>query len=65
VAATPQLAFSAAAVCHTGRTAQSLVLTALGLTREQAARTIRLGIGRYTTDADITAAAKQLIAASR
>ena len=65
VAATPQLAFSAGAACHTGRTAPSPVLTALGLTPGQAARTIRIGIGRFTTDADITTAAKQLIAASR
>jgi cysteine desulfurase len=64
-AATPQLAFSAGAACHSGNTAPSPVLTALGLTREQAARTIRLGIGRFTTDADIATAAKQLIAASR
>jgi cysteine sulfinate desulfinase/cysteine desulfurase-like protein len=41
------------------------VLTALGLTPQQAAHTIRLGIGRYTTDSDITAAAAQLRAAAR
>jgi cysteine desulfurase len=63
-AATPQLAFSAGAACHTGDTAPSPVLTALGLTPEQAAHTIRLGIGRYSTDADITTAAKHLIAAA-
>jgi cysteine desulfurase len=62
-AATPQLAFSAGAACHTGDPAPSPVLTALGLTPEQAARTIRLGLGRFTSDADVTAAAKHLIAA--
>ena len=63
-AATPELAFSAGAACHTGHTAPSPVLTALGLTPEQAAHTIRIGIGRFTTAADITTAAKQLIAAA-
>jgi cysteine desulfurase len=63
-AAVPELAFSAGAACHTGRAAPSPVLTALGLTPEQAARTIRLGIGRFTTDVDITTAAKHLIAAA-
>jgi cysteine desulfurase len=63
-AATPQLAFSAGAACHTGDTTPSPVLTALGLTPAQAARTIRLGLGRYTTDTDISTAAKHLIAAA-
>lgn len=63
-AATPQLAFSAGAACHTGDPAPSPVLTALGLTPEQAARTIRLGLGRFTTDADVTTVAKYLIAAA-
>ena len=65
MAAAPDVAFSAGAACHTGNTAPSPVLTALGLTPQQAAHTIRLGIGRYTTDSDITAAAAQLRAAAR
>jgi cysteine desulfurase len=65
MAATPGVAFSAGAACHTGHTAPSPALTAIGLTPDQAARTIRLGIGRYTTDADITTAAALLIAAAR
>ena len=65
MAATPDLAFSAGAACHTGRTAPSPVLTAIGLSPDQAVRTIRLGVGRYTTDADITSAATRLIAAAR
>jgi cysteine desulfurase len=63
-AATPELAFSAGAACHTRDTTPSPVLTALGLTPEQATRTIRLGIGRFTTDPDITTAAKHLITAA-
>jgi cysteine desulfurase len=65
MAAAPDLAFSAGAACHTGSTTPSPVLTALGLTPEQAARTIRLGIGRYTTSTDIAAAAARLIRVAR
>ncbi|HEX2402763.1 MAG TPA: hypothetical protein VHJ79_22670, partial [Mycobacterium sp.] len=65
MAATPDLAYSAGAACHTGRTAPSPVLTAIGLRPEQAARTIRLGVGRFTTDTEITGAATRLIAAAR
>ena len=65
IAATPELAFSAGAACHTGRTTPSPVLTAIGLKPDQAARTIRLGVGRYTTDADIATAAARLVAAAR
>jgi cysteine desulfurase len=65
MAATPDLAFSAGAACHTGHTAPSPVLTAIGLNPDQAARTIRVGIGRYTTDGEITTAAARLIAAAR
>jgi cysteine desulfurase len=65
MAATPDVAFSAGAACHTGHTAPSPVLTAIALTPDQAAHTIRLGIGRYTTDADITTAAAHLITAAR
>jgi len=64
MAATPDLAFSAGAACHTGHTAPSPVLTAVGLAPDQAARTIRLGIGRYTSDTDIITAIDQLIAAA-
>jgi cysteine desulfurase len=60
MAAAPGVAFSAGAACHTGNTAPSPVLTALGLSPQQAARTIRLGIGRYTTETDITDAITQL-----
>jgi cysteine desulfurase len=65
MAATPDLAFSAGAACHTGRTAPSPVLTAIGLSPDQAARTIRLGVGRHTTDTEVTTAATRLIAAAR
>ncbi|TQF74212.1 cysteine desulfurase [Rhodococcus spelaei] len=61
----PGLAFSAGSACHTGDPAPSPVLAAIGLTGEEAAHTVRLGIGRYTTSADITAAITELSAAAR
>ncbi len=64
MAAAPELAFSAGAACHSGDTTPSPVLTAIGLTPDQAARTIRLGIGRYASDTDITTAIARLIAAA-
>jgi len=64
MAAVPEVALSAGSACHSGDTAPSPVLTAIGLTPDEAARTIRLGIGRYTNDADITRAADLLIAAT-
>ena len=60
MAAAPDVAFSAGAACHTGETTPSPVLTAIGLTPEQAAHTIRLGVGRFTTDIDVTSAAAHL-----
>ena len=65
MAAAPDLAFSAGAACHTGHTAPSPVLTAIGLTPDETARTIRLGIGRYTSDTEITTAIDRLITAAR
>jgi cysteine desulfurase len=64
MAAAPDVAFSAGAACHTGETTPSPVLTAIGLSPEQAAHTIRLGIGRYTTESDIASAAAHLRAAA-
>ena len=65
MSAAPELAFSAGAACHSGDTTPSPVLTAIGLTPDEAARTIRLGIGRYTSDTEITTALDQLITAVR
>jgi cysteine desulfurase len=65
MSAAPDLAFSAGAACHSGDTTPSPVLTAIGLTPDEAARTIRLGIGRYTSDTEITNALDQLITAVR
>lgn len=63
ILACPSLAFSAGAACATGDRAPSAVLLAMGLSPEQARQTIRLGLGRSTTDSDVDAAGEALAAA--
>lgn len=47
------LAFSSTSACNSASSAPSHVLLALGLDQTQAARSIRLSLGRYTTLADV------------
>lgn len=51
------LAFSSTSACNSAKNAPSHVLLALGHSAAAAAQTIRLSIGRYTTEADIDRAA--------
>ncbi len=60
IAATPTLCISTGSACSSAETTPSHVLTAMGLTRTQAAATLRIGIGRFTSAADIEAAARML-----
>ncbi|MEU6097731.1 cysteine desulfurase family protein [Streptomyces sp. NPDC047079] len=53
----PRIAASTGSACNTGSSEPSHVLTAIGLTRSQARATLRLSIGRTTTDTDIDQAA--------
>lgn len=48
-----QLAFSTTSACSSAKAAPSHVLLGLGLTAEQAARSYRFSLGRYTTAADV------------
>ncbi|MFD4949382.1 cysteine desulfurase family protein [Streptomyces sp. NPDC058409] len=64
-AAVPEVAFSAGAACHTGASAPSPVLTAIGLSAAQASRTVRLGLGRYTGEDDMRTAARALVRGAR
>ncbi len=59
----PDLCVSTGSACSSADVEPSYVLRALGLTDEAAARTLRLGIGRFTSAADIEYAAAALIAA--
>ena len=63
IAAAPGLCVSTGSACTSAEIAPSHVLTAMGLSRAQAAATLRVGIGRFTSAADIETAADLLTAA--
>ena len=56
----PGLALSTGSACASGRHAPSETLQALGLSVEAAAGSIRIGLGRFTTEAEVDQAAEQL-----
>ncbi|NUK20206.1 aminotransferase class V-fold PLP-dependent enzyme, partial [Streptomyces lunaelactis] len=53
----PGIAASTGSACNAGSGEPSHVLTAIGLTRDQARATLRLSLGRTTTDSDVDQAA--------
>jgi cysteine desulfurase len=53
----PHIAFSTGSACSSGIIAPSHVLKAIGLSTEQAERSFRLCVGRYTTEEDVKKAA--------
>jgi cysteine desulfurase len=57
------LCVSTGSACSSAEIEPSYVLRALGLTDDEAARTLRIGLGRFTSAADIDYAAAALIAA--
>jgi len=59
----PYIAASTGSACTTGIPEPSHVLKAIGLTTEQAESSIRFGIGRQTTESDITYAADLIVSA--
>jgi len=59
----PEVCVSTGSACSSAEVEPSYVLRALGLSDDAAARTLRIGIGRFTSPADIDAAAAMLIAA--
>jgi cysteine desulfurase len=59
----PDLCVSTGSACSSATIEPSYVLRALGLSEEEAARTLRIGIGRFTSAADIDYAAAALAAA--
>lgn len=54
----PELALSTGSACTSGTLEPSHVLTAIGLSREEADATIRIGLGRFTTREEIETAAQ-------
>jgi cysteine desulfurase len=61
--AVPDLCISTGSACSSTAVEPSYVLRALGLSDEQASRTLRIGVGRFTSAADIDFAAAALSAA--
>jgi cysteine desulfurase len=59
----PELALSTGSACSTGSPEPSHVLRAIGLTPEEAHGSLRFGLGRGTTEADIDRAAARLVEA--
>ena len=59
----PDLCVSTGSACSSAEVEPSYVLRALGMPDEEAARTLRIGVGRFTSPADIDYAAAALIAA--
>lgn len=57
---TPEVAASPGSACHSGSTEISPVLSAMGVAREYALGTIRLSLGKYTTEEEIDAMAGAL-----
>ncbi|WP_029625289.1 cysteine desulfurase family protein [Sphingomonas sp. PAMC 26605] len=58
------IAFSAGSACASGSGRSSHALRAVGLSEAQARSSIRLGFGRYTTEAELTAAIDRIVAAA-
>ncbi len=63
--AVPDLCASTGSACSSAEVEPSYVLRALGLSDEAASRSLRLGLGRFTSAADVDFAADALIAALR
>ena len=59
----PQLCASTGAACHSGETTLSSTLAAIGLAPETARGTVRLSLGRSTSEQDVQQAAQWLISA--
>ena len=63
MARAPDLCVSTGSACSSAEVEPSYVLRAIGLSDEAASRTLRMGIGRFTSAADIEYAAAALAAA--
>lgn len=64
LAQVPDIAASTGSACHSGSTAPSSVLLAMGLSEQRAAGAVRLSLGRWTTDDDVRTAATLLARAA-
>jgi cysteine desulfurase len=65
LARAPDIAASTGSACHTGHTTAPAAIVAMGITPEDARGSVRLTVGRATSEGDITRAADSLIKAWR
>lgn len=65
MAATPGVAFSSGSACSSANPSASHVLLAMGLSESEARRSVRFGVGRFTTEQLIDDASEQLVTAYR
>jgi cysteine desulfurase len=61
IANLPDVLLSTGSACTSGAIEPSHVLTAMGLTRTEARETFRVGLGRFTTAADVEYAARRIV----
>lgn len=64
IASCPQVLFSAGSACSSGTPGPSPVLTALGLTAEEAEESVRFAVGRFTTPDEIARAGTAIVASA-
>ena len=57
----PEIAASTGSACHAGSTEPSAVLLAMGLAREMALGTLRLSLGRWSTEEEIQEASRLIV----
>jgi cysteine desulfurase len=63
IAATPEIAVSTGSACTSASIEPSYVLRALGLDDAAARASLRIGLGRFTTEAEIDVAVERIVAA--
>ncbi|MGH9467042.1 MAG: cysteine desulfurase family protein [Terriglobales bacterium] len=61
----PEVACSSGSACTSTSTTASHVLLAIGLSEDEAQRSLRFGLGRFTTEAEIDRAAARVVEAAR
>ncbi len=65
LAAVPEIAASTGSACHEGDVQLSPVLAAMNLPVDVARGSVRLSLGRFTTEAEVDRAAEALLRRSR
>ena len=65
MSACPDVAFSSGSACSSVDAKPSHVLTGLGLSESEARRSVRFGVGKFNTQAEIDQAIERLVAAYR